>query len=138
MENTEPVEKIVIKYSSYTPAQKRATQKYRQNNKEKVNEQRKKYYKARKEKDPEFLEYKRNKAKEYYQRKKTENEIKNDVVITEEIEQVQILDNNNVIEEIEQVQILDNNNVIREIEQEPLLHIAKTKKATKRKKVLTI
>ena len=138
MENTEPVEKIVIKYSSYTPAQKRATQKYRQNNKEKVNEQRKKYYKARKEKDPEFLEYKRNKAKEYYQRKKTENEIKNDVVITEEIEQVQILDNNNVIEEIEQVQILDNNNVIREIEQEPLIQIAKTKKATKRKKVLTI
>ena len=123
MENTEPVEKIVIKYSSYTPAQKRATQKYRQNNKEKVNEQRKKYYKARKEKDPEFLEYKRNKAKEYYQRKKTENEIKNDVVITEEIEQVQIL---------------DNNNVIREIEQEPLIQIAKTKKATKRKKVLTI
>ena len=137
MENTEPVEKIVIKYSSYTPAQKRATQKYRQNNKEKVNEQRKKYYKARKEKDPEFLEYKRNKAKEYYQRKKTENEIKNDVVMTEEIEQLQI-DNNNVIEEIEQVQILDNNNVIREIEQDPLIQIAKTKKATKRKKVLTI
>ena len=137
MENTEPVEKIVIKYSSYTPAQKRATQKYRQNNKEKVNEQRKKYYKARKEKDPEFLEYKRNKAKEYYQRKKTENEIKNDVVITEEIEQLQIV-NNNVIEEIEQVQILDNNNVIREIEQEPLIQIAKTKKATKSKKVLTI
>lgn len=137
MENTEPVEKIVIKYSSYTPAQKRATQKYRQNNKEKVNEQRKKYYKARKEKDPEFLEYKRNKAKEYYQRKKTENEIKNDVVMTEEIEQLQIV-NNNVIEEIEQVQILDNNNVIREIEQDPLIQIAKTKKATKRKKVLTI
>ena len=60
----------VIKYSSYTPAQKRATQKYRENNKEKVNEQRKKYYQNRKQRDPAFLEYKRAKAKEYYQLKK--------------------------------------------------------------------
>jgi len=61
---------IVKVYSSYTPAQKRATQKYRVNNKDKVNEQRKKYYLARKEKDPNFLEYKRMKAKEYYRKKK--------------------------------------------------------------------
>ena len=54
----------------YTEAQKRATQKYRSNNKDKVNEQRKKYYQQRKENDPEFLEYKRAKAREYYQRKK--------------------------------------------------------------------
>ena len=74
MENKTPEEKVIIKYSSYTPAQKRATQKYRQNNKEKVNEQRKKYYQARKEKDPDFLEYKRQKAKEYYQRKKNNKE----------------------------------------------------------------
>lgn len=60
----------IIKYSSYTPAQKRATQKYRENNKDKVNEQRKKYYQNRKERDPNFLEYKRNKAKEYYKLKK--------------------------------------------------------------------
>lgn len=73
MENNNE-EKVIIKYSSYTPAQKRATQKYRQNNKEKVNEQRKKYYLSRKEKDPEFLEYKRQKAKEYYQRKKASKE----------------------------------------------------------------
>ena len=59
-----------VRYSSYTPAQKRATQKYRANNKDKVNEQRKAYYEARKEADPEFLAYKREKAKEYYQRKK--------------------------------------------------------------------
>ena len=59
-----------IKYSSYTDAQKRATKKYRENNKEKVNEQRKKYYLNRKEKDPNFLQYKRIKAKEYYQKKK--------------------------------------------------------------------
>ncbi len=57
---------VEIRYSSYTPAQKRATQKYRNDNKEKVNEQRKKYYQARKESDPNFLEYKRAKAKEYY------------------------------------------------------------------------
>ena len=35
-------------------------------NKDKVNEQRKKYYQTRKESDPAFLEYKRAKAKEYY------------------------------------------------------------------------
>lgn len=59
-----------VKYSSYTEAQKKATKKYRENNKEKVNEQRKKYYQNRKEKDPHFLEYKRTKAREYYQKKK--------------------------------------------------------------------
>lgn len=58
------------KYSSYTPAQKRASQLYRQKNKAKINEQRKKYYQMRKEKDPQFLEYKRMKAKEYYEKKK--------------------------------------------------------------------
>jgi len=66
----EETNKTIIKYSSYTPAQKRATQKYRENNKDKVNEQRKKYYQNRKERDPDFLEYKRTKAKEYYQLKK--------------------------------------------------------------------
>lgn len=62
--------KVLVKYSSYTDAQKKATQKYRENNKVKINEQRKKYYQARKLKDPNFLEYKRLKAKEYYIRKK--------------------------------------------------------------------
>jgi hypothetical protein len=66
----EEINKPIIKYSSYTPAQKRATQKYRENNKDKVNEQRKKYYQKRKDRDPNFLEYKRAKAKEYYQLKK--------------------------------------------------------------------
>lgn len=56
--------------STYSPAQKRATQKYRQTNKEKVNLQRKVYYQMRKDKDPDFLLYKRQKAKEYYLRKK--------------------------------------------------------------------
>ena len=59
-----------IKYSSYTPAQKKASQVYRMKNKDKINEQRKKYYQARKAADPMFLEYKRKKAKEYYEKKK--------------------------------------------------------------------
>lgn len=59
-----------VKKSSYTEAQKRATKKYRDNNKEKVNQQRKLYYQNRKDKDPNFLLYKRQKAKEYYNKKK--------------------------------------------------------------------
>ena len=59
-----------VKYSSYTEAQKRATKKYRENNKERVNAQRKKYYEERKNRDPNFLLYKRQKAKEYYDKKK--------------------------------------------------------------------
>ena len=64
------MDEIKVIKSSYSEAQKRATKKYRESNKEKVNEQRKKYYLNRKEKDPKFLEYKRIKAKEYYQKKK--------------------------------------------------------------------
>lgn len=64
------MDEIKVIKSSYTEAQKRATKKYRESNKEKVNEQRKKYYLNRKAKDPKFLEYKRIKAKEYYQKKK--------------------------------------------------------------------
>lgn len=74
--NTEVEIKPTIIYSSYTDAQKRATQKYRVANKDKVNERRKLYYQQRKGKDPDFLEYKRNKAREYYQRKKDKIEIK--------------------------------------------------------------
>jgi len=56
-------------YSTYTEAQKRATQKYRSNNKEKINIQRKIYYEKRKNSDKNFLLYKRQKAKEYYKKK---------------------------------------------------------------------
>ena len=81
---------IVKIYSSYTPAQKRATQKYRVNNKDKVNEQRKKYYLSRKEKDPNFLEYKRMKAKEYYQKKKLSkiDEIKSEPIVVSVVEKL--------------------------------------------------
>jgi hypothetical protein len=65
-----------VKYSSYTPAQKKASQLYRQNNKEKINEQRKKYYQIKKINDPTFLEYKRIKAKEYYEKKKLDKVVK--------------------------------------------------------------
>ncbi len=71
-------------YSSYTEAQKRATKKYRENNKDKVNEQRKKYYQNRKAKDPNFLIYKRQKAKEYYNKKKVNKaEAKEEVILKE-------------------------------------------------------
>ena len=67
---------IVKKTTTYTDAQKRATKKYRENNKDKVNEQRKKYYQNRKDKDPNFLSYKRQKAKEYYAKRKEEGKNK--------------------------------------------------------------
>jgi hypothetical protein len=71
-------------YSTYSEAQKRATKKYRENNKDKVNEQRKKYYQNRKEKDPNFLIYKRQKAKEYYNKKKVNKaEAKEEVILKE-------------------------------------------------------
>jgi hypothetical protein len=73
-----------IIYSSYTESQKKATLKYREKNKDKVNEQRKIYYQQRKETDPEFLNYKRAKSREYYQRKK-EAKLNNDNVELVEI-----------------------------------------------------
>lgn len=69
-----------IKYSSYTQAQKKASQLYRQKNKEKINEQRKKYYQAKKESDPSFLEYKRVKAREYYEKKKLDKVVKPEAI----------------------------------------------------------
>lgn len=70
-------------------AQKKATKKYRENNKDKVNQQRKLYYQNRKAKDPNYLLYKRQKAKEYYQKKKNLKvleEIKEDFKTAEPIE----------------------------------------------------
>ncbi len=55
-----------------TESQKKANEKYRVQNKDKVNIQRKKYYQSRKDNDPNFLIYKRQKAKEYYAKKKAE------------------------------------------------------------------
>jgi hypothetical protein len=78
--------KTEIKYSSYTPAQKKASQQYRLNNKDKINTQRKKYYQNRKLNDPTFLEYKRVKAREYYEKKKLDKVVK--PLDTPEVEKV--------------------------------------------------
>ena len=59
-----------VKYSSYTEAQKRATKKYRQSNKDKVNEQNKKYYSNKKDGDEKFLLMKNLKSKLTYQVRK--------------------------------------------------------------------
>ena len=83
-------------YSSYTESQKKATLKYREKNRDKVNEQRKIYYKQRKENDPQFLEYKRAKSREYYQRKKSEKEV--DVRIDEPKEEEKVIEEETVIE----------------------------------------
>ena len=88
MTETKEIIKEVIRYSSYTEAQKRATKKYRENNKEKVNERRKLYYQQRKEKDPAFLEYKRTKAREYYHRKREASKAK--PTVEEVIETLQL------------------------------------------------
>ena len=78
--------KTEVKYSSYTPAQKKASQQYRLNNKDKINIQRKKYYQNRKLNDPTFLEYKRVKAREYYEKKKLDKVVK--PLDTPEVEKV--------------------------------------------------
>ena len=76
-------ETLETKYSSYTPAQKKASQIYRQKNKDKINEQRKKYYQTKKMNDPTFLEYKRVKAREYYEKKKLDKVVRPEVILEE-------------------------------------------------------
>lgn len=71
---------IIIKYTTISEAQKKATAKYQKANKEKINELNRKSYQKRKEEDPTYLEKKRQKSKEYYQRKKQQQ---NSVKITE-------------------------------------------------------
>ena len=94
--NQEQEIKPTVIYSSYTEAQKRATQKYRVANKEKVNERRKAYYQQRKTSDPEFLQYKRTKAREYYQRKKSNAEVKECVSLIDSV--CETIKDTNIIE----------------------------------------
>ena len=61
----------------YSDAQKRASDKYRMNNKDKLNIQRQSYYSKKKEEDPLYLEKKRQKSREYYLKKK--NCLKQDI-----------------------------------------------------------
>jgi len=60
---------IIIIYSSYTEAQKRAIKKYRETHKDKVNELAKKYYEEQKQ-DPEYMRMKRERSRLYYLKKK--------------------------------------------------------------------
>jgi len=134
------IEETATKYSSYTPAQKRASQIYRLKNKDKINEQRKKYYQTRKESDPKFLEYKRTKAKEYYEKKKLDKVVKSlevpDVIMKEKeaepVEDVVMKDVEPVINPIIQVDKM----IIDPIE--PSVQLTKTnkgKRTTKEKKI---
>ncbi len=63
-ENNDNV-KVIIKYSSYTEAQKRAIYKYRSKNKVKIAELHLKYFRE-KIKDPEYMEKQRERSKKYY------------------------------------------------------------------------
>lgn len=73
-----------VKYSSYTEAQKRATKKYRQSNKDKVNQQNKKYYTNKKDTNDNYLSTKNLKSKLAYQIKKLNN-----LVLAEKITQAE-------------------------------------------------
>jgi hypothetical protein len=114
-------------YSSYTESQKKATLKYREKNRDKVNEQRKIYYKQRKENDPQFLEYKRAKSREYYQRKKHEKN-------NNEIELLPIINDSNPFPEevkVEEVlSVIDS----KPIEEEVIEEVKEVKEKTKRQK----
>ncbi len=97
-----------VKYSSYTNAQKKATKKYRENNKDKVNEQRKKYYENRKAKDPNFLLYKRQKAKEYYTKKKERLlKLKEDNKVLEQPEPINLVEDVKEPEPIVEYPVVD-------------------------------
>ena len=111
--NQEQEIKPTIIYSSYTDAQKRATQKYREANKEKVNERRKLYYQSRKTKDPEFLEYKRKKAREYYQRNKDKKEIHECVNLIETT--CQSMDKGDIYETIPEIKEVIEDKVVEEV-----------------------
>ena len=75
MDNKQEDVKIITVYSSYTPAQKRASRKWNENNPEKVREMARNHYKRLME-DPEKIERRRAQAREYarkkYQEKKLE------------------------------------------------------------------
>jgi hypothetical protein len=74
MSESQPIE---IKYSSYTPAQRKASEQYRLKNKDKINAQRKLYYQQKKLADPVYALSKKYKAKEYYELKKMKETVKN-------------------------------------------------------------
>ena len=130
----EPESETVKVYSSYTEAQKRATKKYREQNKEKVNAQRKKYYDDRKAKDPNFLSYKREKAKEYYIKKKGAKE--EDEEGCEEVKEEEDL-SNQIPQLVEAIKILETNDddVTTEESKTPPITEPKTPRAPRKPRV---
>ena len=118
-------------YSSYTEAQKRATKKYREQNKEKVNAQRKKYYDERKANDPNFLLYKREKAKEYYNKNKVE---KTDIDVCEEkkdnVEDLTLYIPA-IIETLKNIDIIDDDTICEELLNPLTIEEPKTPKTRK-------
>ena len=73
----ETVDNQVKKKKYYTEAQKAAIKKYRQKNKDKINELQRKYYVTNKNNDPNYLVRKREKSKEYYLKSKNKSELVN-------------------------------------------------------------
>jgi len=113
-----------VKYSSYTPAQKKASQLYRLKNKDKINAQRKRYYQKRKENDPTFLEYKRVKAREYYEKKKLYKVVKS--VDTPEVKE-------EVVEVISKEEEKPQPEIIEVVELAPIPEAEPTKKKKTKK-----
>ena len=50
---------VIIIYKTYSEAQKRANKKYANNNRDKINNNMKKYYNRKKETDPTYLQKRR-------------------------------------------------------------------------------
>jgi hypothetical protein len=126
-------------------SQKKASDKYRENNKEKVNEQRKEYYKKKKEEDPDFLEKKREKAREYYKRRKekqslTESDSDSKESVKDEIEDIGVKETATFVEEkievkpVEQEIIKDeiNNSITLQLKK-PVIRKSKKSKEEKEK-----
>lgn len=81
-----PVQEIIEEAKKTSDVQKKATRNYRIANRDKINEQRKQYYHKRKLSDPTFLEYKRQKAREYYAKKKAAKKVE----VTTPVEEVKV------------------------------------------------
>jgi hypothetical protein len=121
--------KTEVKYSSYTPAQKKASQQYRLNNKDKINIQRKKYYQNRKLNDPTFLEYKRIKAREYYEKKKLDKVVKTEP----KPEEPKMTEPESIVEEVKQEEVKPQPEIKEAVELAPIPDAEPTKKKKSKK-----
>ena len=84
MENIENTQsQIIVVYSSYTEAQKRATEKYRKKNLEKFNEHAREYYNKMKN-DPVYIEKRKEICRRSYEKRRLAklNDNVNNVLLT--------------------------------------------------------